>query len=123
MPIGETLLGAIADAVFGYIIDTFGEHLTDIVREKLGHSPTKAAFKRALKKAVEVFEKQHPEWVVNYFDASFFQNEGAPILAQFLLRDGHPNPGELAAHWADSLSIKNNARRTFYTSELEPVAA
>lgn len=123
MPIGETLLGAVADAVFSYIIDTYGEQLTDSVRAKLGRNPTKTAFKKALNQAIAALEHHHPAWVASYFDASFFQNEGAPILAQFLIRDGHPSPSELAARWADSLSIKNQQRRTFYTRELEPVAA
>ncbi len=61
--------------------------------------------------------------VEKYFDASFFEHEAAPILARFLVRDGYPDPNELAARWADTLNIKQPERRIFYTRELELVAA
>lgn len=123
MPIGEIMLGAIAEAVFGYVIDRYGDKLGELVYDKLGRVPTKKAFKKALGEAFAIFEQQYPEWVAEHFDASFFQREGAPILAQFLIRDGHPDPIELAACWADSLSIQHGEHRTIYTRDLESVAA
>jgi hypothetical protein len=123
MVIGEILLSAIADAVFGYLTDKEGASLEDWAREKLGSDPTKKAFKRALAEAFEAFKQQYPEWVAANFDVSFFAHEGAPILAQFLLRNGHPDPCALAACWADSLNLPHSERRAVYTRELEPIAA
>jgi hypothetical protein len=89
----------------------------------LGLNATKKAFKEAFGEAYGQFEKQYPQWVENYFDASFFQHGGAPVLAQFLLRDGHPEASELAARWTEYLNTQQPERHSFYISELEPVAA
>ena len=123
MPFGEIILTAIAEAVFGYLIDKHGDRLGDWARDKRGRDPIKKAFKNALKETITQFEQRHPQWIADYFDASFFEHEGAPILAQFLIRDGHPDPSELAARWADTLNIRRPERRAFYIRELEPVAA
>jgi len=122
----EWLLQVIVDHIFNYIeqsgiVEKIG--IAEKIRTKLGLEPAKEAFKRALGKAIEQFQKQYPQWAAALFDASFFQNEGAPILAQFLVRDGHPDPSELAARWADSLNIHRPEQRITYTRELELVAA
>src|SRR5882762_5429006 len=52
----------------------------------------------------------------------FFQHEGKSVLAEFLVRDGHPDPSDLAERWACSLNICQPERRAFYTRELEPIA-
>src|SRR5205085_2571342 len=72
--------------------------------------------------AFEELSEQYPQWVASNFDASFFQREGASVLAQFMLMDGQPDASELASLWADSLSIQDPERRAFYISELEPIA-
>jgi hypothetical protein len=59
MPIGEIMLGAIAEAVFGYLIDRYGDKLGDLVYEKMGRAPTKKAFKKALGAAFAAFEQQY----------------------------------------------------------------
>src|SRR5260221_2263689 len=122
MVIGEVILTAIVDAVIGYTLeksaDTFGER----IREKLGQDPTKKALREALGQAFERLRQQHPQWVADNFDASFFEHEGAAILAQFLVMDGQPDASELASRWADSLNINNPERRAYYVSELEPIA-
>lgn len=123
MPFSEIILTAIADAVFGYLLDKYGETLGNWIRTKRGRDPIQKAFKKALGNALVQLEQQRQEWVSELFDASFFQHEGAPILAQFLIRDGHPDPSELAAQWANSLNIYHPERRTYYIRELEPVAA
>lgn len=122
MPIGEILLTAIADAVFGYLVDKHGDTLEERVRGKAGRDAIKKAFKAAFGKAFAEFEYRHPQWVAEHFNASFFEHEGAPVLAQFLMRDGHPDPSELAVCWADSLNMRQPERRSFYIHELEPVA-
>ncbi len=58
----------------------------------------------------------------DYFDASFFQHEGAPVLVQFVLIDGRPDASDLATRWADSLNLRDLERRTFYVRQLEPIA-
>jgi predicted NACHT family NTPase len=73
--------------------------------------------------ALEYLGKQYPQWETDLFDASFLETEGAPILAQFLIRDGHPDAGELAARWADSLGMHRPEHRVILVRELEPVAA
>lgn len=123
MPFEEIILGAIADAVFGYLVDKGGDRLGDWAREKLGRDATKKAFKEALGEAFDDLKEKHRQWVEDYFDLSFFQHKGAPVLAQFLLIDGCPDPSELASLWTDYLNMRNPERRAFYTRELEPVAA
>ncbi len=122
MPIAETVLATIAQKVFKYALDQGQSKVVDWARDKLGLEPKQQAFKRALGKAYKRFEKQHPEWAAELFNASFLEHEGAPILAEFLVRDGHPNPSELAICWADSLNIGKPERRTTLVRELEPAA-
>ena len=121
MPIAEAVLAAIAKAVFGYLLQQV--NISDHVRRLLNREPKQLAFQRALGKALEQLKREHPKWTSALFDASFFEKEGAPVLAQFMIRDGHPDPSELAARWADSLNIRQPERRTTLTRELEPVAA
>jgi hypothetical protein len=85
--------------------------------------PKQQAFKRALNKAYQKFEKQYPQWAADLFNASFLENEGAPILAQFLIRDGNHDPSDLATRWATSLNISNPERHTTLVRELEPAAS
>ncbi len=62
MPFGEIILTAIADAVFGYLIDKHGDKLGDWARDKLGRDPIKKAFINALSKTITQFEQQYPQW-------------------------------------------------------------
>jgi HEAT repeat protein len=123
MAISEIILTAIADAVFGYLLDKHGDAIGEWIRNKRGRDPVQRAFKKAVGSALTRLQQQHPDWVADLFDASFFVREGAPILAQFLIRNGHPGPSELAARWADSLNLRQAERRTYYIRELEPVAS
>ena len=122
MLIEDVILTAIINEIIGYTIEKGAGKLGDRVKEKLGLDPTRKALKEALGGAFEQLNRQHPQWVASNFDASFFQHEGAPILAQFLLMDGQPDASELASLWADSLNIQNPERRAFYIRELEPIA-
>src|SRR5258708_3093706 len=115
------ITSTIVDAVISHAIDKGSAQLSDKVRSLLGRDPIKKALKDALNQAFANLEKQHPQWVASNFDASFFVHEGAPILAQFLLMNGRPDPSELAERWADSLNIRSGEQRTHYISELQPI--
>jgi HEAT repeat protein len=115
------LIGAVTGSVFGYLLEHAG--VADRVRGILRRDPTRRAFERALGSALGSFQAQYPQRSTDLFDSSFLQHEGAPVLAQFLLRDGDADPFTLAARWADSLAIHRPDQRTIYTRELEPVAA
>ena len=93
MPIAETLLAAATEAAFTYVIRHSG--LQDRLLRHIGREPTQQAFQRALDRAVHQFEQQHPGWTASLFDGSFLEHEGAPVLAQFLLRNGEPDPTDL----------------------------
>ena len=123
MPLAETVLATIAQKVFNYALDQGQSKVVDWARDKLGREPRQQAFKRALSKAYKKFEKQYPQWAASLFNASFLEHEGAPILAEFLVRDGHPGPSDLAICWADSLNTSKPGRRTALVRELEPAAS
>ena len=106
------LLSKIADKVFSYASDKGSGIVEEWVRDKLGLEPRKKAFKRALDKASQKLEKKYSQWAADLFNASFFEYEAAPILAQFLVQDGNPDPSELATLWARSLNIHRPERRT-----------
>ena len=116
----ETALAAITKKVFDYVLEQGQNTVVDWARDKLGLEPRKQAFKRALGKAYRKFEQRYPEWAHDLINASFLEKEGMPILAQFLVRDGHPDPSELAACGADSLNMRHSERRTTLVSDLEP---
>ncbi|MFL5659698.1 MAG: NACHT domain-containing protein, partial [Ktedonobacteraceae bacterium] len=122
MPLVETVLTAIVQKAFNYALDQGQNKVVGWAQDKLGLEPRQQAFKRALSKAYKKFEKQYPQWAADLFDASFLEHEGASVLAQFLLRDGHPDPSELALRWADSLNMRDHERRTTLVRELEPAA-
>ena len=122
MPLVETVLTAIVQKAFNYALDQGQNKVVGWAQDKLGLEPKQQAFKRALSKAHKKFEKQYPQWAADLFDASFLEHEGAQVLAQFLVLDGHPDPSELALRWADSLNMRNRERRTTLVRELEPAA-
>jgi hypothetical protein len=123
MPLTEIVLTTIAEKVFSYALDQSQSVVEDWVRKKLNLDPKQQAFKRSLKRAFNTFEQHYPQQAADLFNASFFEHEGAPILARFLVRDGRPDPGELATCWADSLNIHNAERRTTLVRDLEPAAS
>jgi len=122
MPLVETALTAIVQKAFTYALDQGQNKVVGWAQDKLGLEPRQQAFKRALDKAYKQFEKHYPQWTADLFDASFLEHEGAFVLAQFLVRDGHPDPSALALRWADSLNMHNRERRTTLVRELEPAA-
>ncbi|GAC1384647.1 MAG: hypothetical protein NVSMB33_13200 [Ktedonobacteraceae bacterium] len=74
--------------------------IKDWVAKDLKLGPKQQAFKQALNKAYEQFEKRYPQWAKDLFNSNFTGNAEVPILAQFLIRDGYPDPCELAPIWA-----------------------
>jgi hypothetical protein len=120
MLLPDPVLGGITEAVIGYVFDQGG--LGDEIRRVLRRDPVRQAFKHSMRAAVEALEQQYPQWVATLFDASFFQHEGAPILAQFLLRDGCPSPSVLAIRWTESLNVRDPERHTASTRDVEPIA-
>jgi predicted NACHT family NTPase len=122
MPLTEIVLTPIVEKIFSYALDQGQSVIEDWVRKKLNLDPKQQAFKRALKRAYKKFEQQYPQQEADLFNASFLEHEGAPILAQFLVRDGHPDPSELATYWAGSLNVRNPERRTTLVRDLEPAA-
>ena len=122
MPLVETVLTTIVQRAFNYALDQGQNKVLGWAQDKLGLEPKQQAFKRALNKAYKKFEKHYPLWAADLFDASFLEHEGALVLAQFLIRDGHPDPSELAQRWADSLNMRNRERRNTLVRELEPAA-
>jgi hypothetical protein len=122
MPLLEIALAAIVQKAFNYALDQGQNKVVGWAQDKLGLEPKQQAFKRALSKAYKQFEKHYPQWAADLFDASFLEHEGALVLAQFLVRDGHPDPSELALRWANSLNMRNREQHTTLVRDLEPAA-
>ena len=95
---------------------------TGPLARKLAQRATRKAYERALHTAATEVDRNHPGWVSALFDESFFEAEAAPLLAQLLVRDGRPNPSELAACWVRSLNA-HEPGATRRVREVEPVAA
>jgi len=117
--ISEAIFAGTAEAVVKHALDQAG--VFDWLRKR----GAKQAFQGALHSAYQTWAEAdgHAKWAASLFDESFLRHEGAPILAQLLLRDGHPDPSDLAARWADSLNVRQPEQRTTYTRDLEPAAA
>ena len=115
MPL-DWILQVVVDNAFGYSLDQTG--IAEQLRSKLGLDTTKQAFNHALNSAFKRFEEQHYRWAASLCDSSFFEKEGASVLAQFLIRDGHPHPNELVKLWAKSLNIQPSELSTLLVSEL-----
>lgn len=122
MSLEAWMISKIAEKVFSYASDKSQGAVESWMRDKLGLEPRKQAFKKALSKACKQFENNYPQWAASLFNASFFENEAAPVLAQFLASNGNPDPYQLAALWADSLNMHNSEQRTTLVRDLEPAA-
>src|SRR5439155_18327150 len=86
--------------------------------------PVKEAFLRALQKTVDHFEKQYPALAVeDIFKQNAYEQQYIVFLAQFLLRDGQPDPSTLASLWADALYKSQPEKRRVSVHQLEPIAA
>src|SRR5712691_2755647 len=99
--LSETMLGAVADAVFGYLLGQTG--IAEKIRSQLGRDPARLAFREALKYAYRSFYLQYPDLADSLFDEYFLQHSAAPILARCLLTTNLPDPSELVQVWAEQL--------------------
>jgi hypothetical protein len=115
----EALLQVVVDHIFIYLEQ---RRVPEKILSKFNLDSTQQAFKRALRKAFKQFEDKYPEWSESLFDLGFFETEGFPIIAQFLLPDGYPNPSKLATLWAKFLNLSSE-RHTVLIRETEPAAA
>jgi hypothetical protein len=93
------------------------------VLRALGREPVERAFQRALERAAQTLEREHPRWTAALFDRSFFEREAAPVLADLLVGARPADPSRLALQWASSISRSQGMRQTLRARELEPVAA
>jgi len=122
----ETILSATTEAVFGYLLEKVDPVQWTIhwTTRQLGGEPDskRRAFHQALAVASRQLESKHAQWAASLFDGSFFQHEAAPILAQFLIRNGKLEPLALTTCWADSLGMADNECRRHLITVLEPVA-
>jgi len=106
--LSEAIIGGIAEAVIGYALEQSG--LGDRVRAALGRDPVRRAYATALGVAIHAVEESEPLLAGRLFDASFFQHEARPVLAQLLWRHGQPTGTQLAAAWADSLRLQGKTQ-------------
>jgi hypothetical protein len=95
----EALFSAIAEAVFGYLLQQSG--LAERTRAVRGRDPQRLAFQTALARAYTAFARQYPEWKASLFDETFLKSEAVlPLLGDLLTRRGRPDPAELARRFA-----------------------
>ena len=105
----EALFAAIADAVFGYLLQQ--SNLAERARALLGLDPVRRAFQTALARAYAAFARQYPEWTASLFDETFLKSpEVVPLLADLLTRRGRPDPAELARRFAAHLGPSDTDR-------------
>ena len=109
MPIAEALAMKVASEVLGFALRELA--LDERLRKAFGRDPAQRAYARALEHAVVELDDTSPQWTASLFDATFFEHEGAPILARFLTRTGHADPAELADVWARSIGLHEGARQ------------
>jgi len=105
----EVLLGAVAEAVFGYLLEQAG--LAETLRAALGRDPQRLAFQVALGRAYTAFARHCPQWAASLFDEHFLTHRAAPFLACCLARGASPDPAGLAGAWADQMSLPAEERR------------
>ncbi len=114
--------------VVNSIIDTIFQSLgpilkqIDTVRQRGQPGRIKKAYTNALDRALKEFKEKYPGQFADLFNMDFFEQKGVPILAQFLVPGGHPDPSTLAVHWADWLNGSHPEHRT-PTREMEGPAA
>jgi len=105
----EALFSAIAEAVFGHLLQESG--LADRARAVLGLDPKRRAFQTALARAYAAFARRYPQWTASLFDETFLKSpEVVPLLAGLLTRRGQPDPAELARRFAAHLGQRDPDR-------------
>jgi len=98
-----SLLEAISDAVFGYLLEH--SDLAATLRARWQQEPDRLAFRIALARACATFARNYPQWTASLFEESFLPGRAAPLLARCLLRDAPPDPAELATVWAEQRGV------------------
>src|SRR5579884_755932 len=116
----EWLLKTLAEKVIAYAFDQSG--LKEKVSESFKRDATADAFWRSLQKTCFQFERRYPQLAAEDLFNPSLHDEYIPILAQFLLLDGHPNPSDLASLWADALYKGQPEKRAVSMRKLEPIA-
>ncbi|MFC1997335.1 tetratricopeptide repeat protein [Chloroflexota bacterium] len=106
----EAIVGAIAEAVIGYILAQ--SNLADRMRSTLRRDPVKRALATALSETFSMVSEDDPLLEPSLFDESFLQHEAVPVLGQVLWRHGRPSGQELAEAWVDSVGLKGEKRET-----------
>src|SRR5258708_163085 len=66
--------------------------------------------------------QQYPRWIIELLNMNLHENEGAQILAPFLIRDGYPDPGELANRWVISIKVYLHQQSAMFRWQLEIAA-
>jgi len=101
----EALFAAIAEAVFGYLLQS---DLAKWARALLGLDPKRRAFRTALARAYATFARQYPEWTASLFDETFLKSpDVVPLLDDLLNPRGRPDPAELACRFAAHLGHRD----------------
>lgn len=113
----EAVIGAVAEAVFSYILGEMS--LAEKIRRRLGRDPVKLAYRKALTRAYTAFVRQYPDVAAALFNESFLANEALPFLVkQITTRLGKPDPALLAKAWASSISPLPVSNETMETATL-----
>lgn len=104
----ETLIGAVTEAVFGYLLEQAGHGVR--IPPLFQRDPQRLAFQVALTRTYAIFDSQYPEWIGALFDQHFLTHGATPLLAQCLLRDDPPTGAKLAEIWANYLGLSDELR-------------
>ncbi len=121
--IKEEILTSVVEAVFGDIINKGKDKLAILTMGRIEMDATKRAFRKALKQTYEDFQKQYPQESNDIFTLDFFKVEGHEILAQFLLRDAHPDPYELAELGLKSFNPSAQSKKMYVRQAEEATTA
>ena len=98
----ETLLGALAEAVFTLVLDDLAQRPRLVgLREKLrGPSPEKFAFQHALATTYVAFAQYYPSLAASFFDEQFLKTSTViNELAKLLTPNQEPNITHLESVW------------------------
>src|SRR5690242_14547222 len=100
--VADAVLFKIASSVVSMVLRS--PLVKDTALRAVGREPMQLAVKRALTSAVTELEQQYPKWVEALFDASFLEQEAAPVLAAVLTRGQDATSSALARRYVQSLT-------------------
>jgi hypothetical protein len=97
-------------------------HMHEFVLTRWFQTGQQRVINQAIRIAYTRWAKQHPEWVVAFFDEHFVTQRAAPLLNVLIVQQRPLDPRCLAERWADQFHFAPTRRQQLIASLMPALA-